>query len=175
MGRGRPRADWHGTPAAVAVRNCNDFNPITNFYGILVVGVKMRNENRNPETRKTSRARYARTEKGRATRKRAAVVRLQKEREIAAVERKTLREVPCPHCGQALIMPGNSTFVLKKEDVGKEFRVEDYHPNPARTYVTSEASRRRQLAYYWRNREKVLARERDKRIAAGCSVRDSRI
>ncbi len=69
----------------------------------------------------------------------------------------------CPHCGESVALKGNSAFVLKKETVGEEFRPEDYVPNPDRTYKVPEPERRRQLAYYWRNREKVLAREKAKR------------
>ena len=74
-----------------------------------------------------------------------------------------VRTIPCPHCGEGLELTGSSTFVLRKQAVGEAFTVDTYHPNPDRTYKVPEKERRRQLAYYWRNRDRVLAREAAKR------------
>ena len=74
--------------------------------------------------------------------------------------------MPCPHCGEPVPLSDNSTFVLKKETVGEQFEVGDYVSNPGREYKTPEAYRRAQLAHYWRNREAILAKAREKRQRA---------
>ena len=133
----------------------------------------MRNENRNPEVRKVSRARYAQTEKGQATQARSRKARLKRFQVVATQEGRIVREFRCPHCGQSSNFPGNSAFVLRKTEVGEQFKAEDYIPNPDRIYKVPEAERRRQLAWYWRNREKVLARVKARRreVAAILSER----
>lgn len=75
-----------------------------------------------------------------------------------------MAHIRCPHCKKRVELSGNSAFVLKKKEVSTIFKREDYHPNPERAYKTPESRRREQLAYYWRNRERVLERERLKRI-----------
>ena len=72
------------------------------------------------------------------------------------------RTMKCPHCRCAIELSDNSTFVLGKHR-GKTFGPQDYKSDPSKEYKSPEAERRRQLAWYWKNREKVLAREKAKR------------
>lgn len=116
-------------------------------------------ENRNPERRVASRARYLASEKGQAVSLRTQQNRLERHHAVAA---QGDRQFTCPHCGG--VLEGNSAFVLRKENVGASFRPEDYASNPDRAYKTPEGERRRQLAWYWRNREGVLQRAKQRRL-----------
>lgn len=81
----------------------------------------------------------------------------------AAIEPRQASVIVCPHCAGSVPLPENSTFVMNKHHVGEDFRVEDYKSNPNREYKRPEKDRRRQLAYYWRNREKILAGAKERR------------
>jgi hypothetical protein len=71
----------------------------------------------------------------------------------------------CPHCGGKVAVSSHSAFVTGRGGVGEEFSEGEYHPDPEKRYKTPEKLRRSRLAYYWRNRERVLAREKAKRVA----------
>lgn len=77
----------------------------------------------------------------------------------------------CPHCqGLLSITPTpdaesiptpdqeHSAFVIIPEAPQDIQRNLQYTPNPHKVYKTSEGTRRDGLAYYYRNRERVLAR-----------------
>ncbi len=118
---------------------------------------------RDLDKKRAKNRKYARSEKGRAMRRRTWKTVQRRLAERAQTEPRPLRRIPCPHCGEALFLPGNSAFVIRKEEVGETFAADEYQPNPARTYKQPEAIRRRSLAYYWRNRDRVLAREKARR------------
>lgn len=85
--------------------------------------------------------------------------------ERAAIENEArkgkVRTIKCPHCSGRVPVPDNSTFVMNK---ARGVNSGDYCSNPSREYKRPETERRRQLAWYWKNREKVLAREKAKRL-----------
>lgn len=80
-----------------------------------------------------------------------------------------MAQIPCPHCGQPIDLPPTSAHVRNREALRTAEVVprEDYVADPARTYRTSEFDRRVKLAYYYRNREAILARARERRRARG--------
>lgn len=85
-----------------------------------------------------------------------------------------MTRITCPHCGKAVRVSA-SAFVTGREKVKGEFKPKDYHPDPHKDYRTSEKTRRTSLAWYWRNRAKVLKREKRRRQQlqqVGVSIHD---
>ena len=78
-----------------------------------------------------------------------------------------MRTFICPHCQGEFSIPTNSAFVTGRENLAEDVNIlpaEEYHPDPEKVYKTHEAVRRVGLAYYWKNREKVLAKAKAKRL-----------
>lgn len=69
----------------------------------------------------------------------------------------------CPHCGNH-VGGRHSAFVKGSVKAGVvEFDKADYQEDPTKVYKRPKAERARQLSYYYRNRDRVLAREKVKR------------
>ena len=74
--------------------------------------------------------------------------------------------VTCKHCGRRMTV-AHSAFTTGREKGEAVLASKDYHPATKKRYKTSETLRRTSLAYYYRNREKVLAREKLRRQRLG--------
>ena len=78
-----------------------------------------------------------------------------------------MRQISCPHCTKPITLSGHSAFVVGREKLKREdrnFKEEEYFEDTTKRYKRSKVERSRQLSYYWRNRERVLAREKVKRL-----------
>ena len=84
----------------------------------------------------------------------------------------------CPHCGKEIelaLTPASSALMDDPEERHSTFVKPDpeqiangngYHPSPSKVYRSPESQRRSGLAYYYRNREQVLAKAKAKRQRA---------
>ncbi len=68
-----------------------------------------------------------------------------------------MNKIPCPHCGKQIRLAPHSAFMTGDR------QEKDYHEDESKKYRTSAAQRKACLAYYWKNRDRVLAREKAKR------------
>ena len=73
-----------------------------------------------------------------------------------------MARICCPHC-QKTFRTSHSAFVTGRESGVGTFPKENYHPDPKKKYKTPEKIRRTALAYYWKQRVAVLAREKRRR------------
>ena len=73
-----------------------------------------------------------------------------------------MARIQCPKCSHRFKV-SHSAFVTGREDTGGTLNVKNYHPDPTKKYKTPEKTRRTSLAYYWRNKAAVLAREKRRR------------
>lgn len=93
----------------------------------------------------------------------ARAVKLAAAKKENQARKGQVQTLKCPHCRKRIELLGNSTFVLNKQKVGEQFKPEHYRSDPTKDYRSPEAERRRQLAWYWRNRESVLLKAKAKR------------
>ena len=70
--------------------------------------------------------------------------------------------ISCPHCHRHFTVK-HSAFTTGRETPGVELKPDAYHPATGKVYKTPEKTRRTSLAYYYRNRKEVLAREKRRR------------
>lgn len=88
--------------------------------------------------------------------------------------------VICPHCQGEVELhvtlpasaPRHSTFA--SADPHQIVNGHGYQPNPSKAYKTPESSRRERLAYYYRNREDILAKAKDKRRKQKAQLQETR-
>jgi hypothetical protein len=72
-----------------------------------------------------------------------------------------MTKIICPHCGEEF--NSHSAFVAARE--AAQTGEIDYQPDPTKSYKSPEFVRKAQLAYYYLNRDKVLARMKSQRQA----------
>jgi hypothetical protein len=84
-----------------------------------------------------------------------------------------MAKITCPHCEKTFDAPFTpfSAHVEHLEHSTDIFPRGAYHPDPTKQYRTSEHTRRIGLAYYWKNRDRVLAKAKERRRASGAKER----